>query len=350
MCIRDRLRRGGIITTGVVVEEGPDAPNFPTLADVQRWLSQAALSPFVRDGALKTFRLLGEAEARAHDVAAEHVHFHEVGALDAMVDVIGSLWLIERLRPERVVVSPLRLGKGSVRAAHGDLPIPAPATAELLRGVPCFAGDTCGEFTTPTGAALVAALADEFGSWPVMRLLRTGYGPGAADPADFINVLRVYLGEQDRYQSEDVVVIEAHVDDMTSEELAAAARAAEEAGALDVTLAPVVMKKGRPGHIFKAIVTPPRQNEIVEVILRHTTTLGVRLYGTRRVTLPRYDVLTQTPYGPGKVKVATAPDGSLRFHAEYDDALKLASAAGVPLRVAARALEDAARVLVESQL
>lgn len=339
-------RRGGITAVGVVVKEEADAPAFPTLVAIEQFLTTAPLSPYVREGALKAFRLLAEAEARAHRTAADFVHFHEVGAVDALIDVIGVFWLVERLQPDRIVVSPLRLGKGFVAAAHGALPVPAPATVELLRGIPCFSGDVDGEYTTPTGAALVAALGDVFSTSPVIRLLKVGYGPGTADPPGFPNVLRVFWGEQLGPAGETVAVIEAHVDDMTAEELSAAARAVEEAGALDVTLAPLMMKKGRVGYNIKAIVPPPRQNEIAELLLQWTTTLGVRLYETRRVTLNRREVLATTPFGSGRVKVAELPDGSFRYHAEYDDAQRLAARAGVSFRVVARALEAAAQDLL----
>ncbi len=339
-------RRGGVEATGVEVLVEGEGPHFDDAAAVEALLSRADLSPYVKDGATKAFRLLAEAEGQAHRVAVGHVGFHEVGAADAVVDVVGTFALLELAAAERVVVSPLRLGAGTVEAAHGRLPVPAPATVELLRGVPAFAGDVAGEFTTPTGAALIASVADEFGPLPTMTVERIGYGPGAADPAEFPNVLWAFAGEavaaEGPRADEEVAVVEANVDDMTGEELAFAAQAIMGAGALDVAVVPAVMKKGRPGHVVKIIGRPEDRGLLCELILRYTSTLGVRYYGARREKLARRVVTVDCEYGAGDVKVAEGPGGELFAHAEYESAAELAARAGVAVREVARALEAAA--------
>lgn len=339
-------RRGGVEATGVEVVVSGAAPHFDDVRAVERLLDGAELSPYVRSGATRTFRKLAEAERRAHRVAVGHAGFHEVGAADAVVDVVGTFALLELVGAERVVVSPLRLGSGTVEAAHGKLPVPAPAALELLRGVPAFAGDVPGEFTTPTGAALIASVADEFGAMPTMTVERVGYGPGAADPAEFPNVLRAFAGEgaaeEKPYGEDRVAVLEANVDDMTAEELSFAARVLFDAGALDVAVTPAVMKKGRPGHIIKIIGRPQDRGRLCDLALHYTSTLGVRFYDAGRKILERRVVTVESEYGAGKVKLAAGAGGEVFAHAEYDGAAELAARAGVGVREVARALEAAA--------
>lgn len=339
-------RRGGVEATGVEVVASGEAPHFDDVRAVDRLLDRADLSPYVRSGATRTFRKLAEAERRAHRVAVGHAGFHEVGAADAVVDVVGTFILLELVKADRVVVSPLRLGSGTVEAAHGKLPVPAPATLELLRGIPAFAGDVPGEFTTPTGAALIASVADEFRAMPTMTVERVGYGPGAADPAEFPNVLRAFAGEgaaeEIPYGEDLVAVLEANVDDMTAEELSFAAQALFDAGALDVAVTPAVMKKGRPGHILKIIGRPEDRGRLCDLALRYTSTLGVRFYEAGRKILERRVVTVESEYGTGKVKLAVGAGGEVLAHAEYDSAAGLAARAGVGVREVARALEAAA--------
>jgi len=339
-------RRAGVEAIGVDVVVSSEAPHFDDVGQIEVLLARAELSGETKERAAQAFHKLEDAEQRAHRVAFGHAGFHEVGGADAVVDIVGTCALLELLNASHVVVSPLRVGIGYVEAEHGKLPVPAPATAELLRGVPSFGGDVVGEFTTPTGAALIATIADEFGAMPTMKIEDTGYGPGAANPAEFPNVLRVTLGEAGvrvkEQPGDKVAVLEANVDDMTAEEISYAAQAIGDAGALDVAVTPTVMKKGRPGHVFKVIARPDDRDRLCDLILRHTTTLGVRYYEARRRTLQRRTVTVVTEYGTGKVKLSEAPGGRVSPHAEYDTAAKLAAQAGVPVRVVARALEAAA--------
>jgi uncharacterized protein (TIGR00299 family) protein len=339
-------RRAGVEAIGVDVVVSAEAPHFDDVTEIEVLLARAELSGETKERAAKAFRKLAEAEQHAHRVAFGHAGFHEVGAADAVVDVVGTFALLELANASHVVVSPLRVGFGYIEAEHGKLPVPAPATAELLRGVPSFGGDVPGEYTTPTGAAIIATVADEYGSMPAMKVEATGYGPGSSNPAEFPNVLRVTLGEAGArvkpQPGDQVAVLEANVDDMTAEEISFAAQALGDAGALDVAVTPTVMKKGRPGHIFKVITRPEDRDRLCDLVLRHTTTLGVRYYDARRRTLARRTVTVVTEYGTGKVKLAAGPGGRVSPHAEYDSAARLAAQAGVPVRVVARALEAAA--------
>jgi hypothetical protein len=287
---------------------------------------------------------LEAAEKEAHRVAHGHVGFHEVGAVDALVDIVGTFVLLEAAGADRIIVSPLRLGRGFVTAAHGPLPIPAPATAALIRGIPAYAGDVDGEFTTPTGAALVTSIANDFGALPVMKIEGVGYGAGLADPPSLPNVLRVFLGEA-AARVEDVTVVEANVDDMTAEEIAFAAGELLAAGALDVSITAALMKKGRPGYILTLLCEPAEAGRLTASIFEHATTLGVRSYGAARRVLEREVLEVETAYGRGLVKVAVGADGGRRFHAEYDSVAGLARAAGASFRTVARALEAAAAAL-----
>ncbi len=339
-------RRGGIEAAGVEVVLSAEAPHFDDARAVETVLANSSLSAFVRGRAAATFAKLEEAERRAHRVAVGHGGFHEVGALDAVVDVVGTFLLVEAIRPGRIVASPPRLGAGFVKTAHGNLPIPAPATIELLQDVPSFGGDAPGEFTTPTGAALLTSLATDFGPMPQMTITAVGYGPGAADPAAFPNVLRAFLGDTPARTAaggeEQVVILGADIDDMTPEEVAYAAELIRAAGALDVTVTPTLMKKGRPGYAVAVISRAEDRDALCDLLFRHTTTLGVRFDEVSRRTLSRRVVTVVTTYGAGKVKVAVGPGMRPRFHAEYESAAALAAKVNVAVRDVARALEAAA--------
>lgn len=339
-------RRGGVEAAGLEVVTDATAPHFRDIKDVEELLTRATLSPFVKNYARETFKRLAAAEARAHRLTPSFHGFHEVGAVDAIVDVVGFFTLLENINPDRIICSPLRTGFGAVDTAHGKLPVPAPATVELLRGVPAFAGNEPGEFTTPTGAAILATVVDRWETMPPLTVRAVGYGPGVADPPSFPNVLRTFLGEtvepETRAPRDQVAVLEANIDDMTAEELGYAAQTLQAAGALDVSLVPVVMKKGRPGYIIAVVARTEDREHLADLILNHTTTLGVRCYLAERQTLTRQVVTVKCEYGVGKVKIAAGAGHRPRYHAEYESAAALAGQAGVPLRVVARALEEAA--------
>lgn len=326
-----KRKRGGIEAVGVHVEVGPEAPHFDNLEAVLNLLDNSNLTSEVRERAQAAFVSLADGEAAAHNVAVGYSHFHEVGAVDAVVDIIGSSLLVELVAPDEIVASPVRLGYGSVETEHGPLPVPAPATASILGGVPVFSGKVEGEFTTPTGAALIRTLAAAFEPMPEMTFEKTAYGPGTTDPPELANVLVAHVGKAPGTTRERVAVIETNVDDMTGEAVSGAVSSILAAGALDVFVTPVYMKKGRPGVLFTVLADPEKIHEFAELLLKYTSTFGVRFRVEERRVLPREIIEVDTEYGRGAVKIGRLPDGTVKFHPEYDSAAKLAEQNGVPL-------------------
>lgn len=313
------------------------------LSDVLAILARAKLAPRVYARAEAIFRALAEAEAEVHGISVEEVHFHEVGALDAIVDVMSAAFLLEAAGAERVFCSPVRTGFGSVRCEHGVMPVPAPATALLLRGAPTYAGDTEGEFTTPTGAAILRACADGFGPQPAMRIERVGHGAGSRE-APHPNLLRAFLGELDGPAApldeglleEEVVIIETHLDDMTGEALGFLSEALLTGPALDVLALPAVGKKSRPAHALRVIARPEDEARALELLFTHSSTLGARVTRERRVALRREALVVETALGPVRAK-ETRAYGRLRRAPEHDDLSRLAKERGVSLEEARRA-------------
>ncbi len=324
----ERTRRGGIGAARFQVEAaGPQRHRH--LGDILRLIGAAALPDRVKQNATEVFRRLGEVEAAIHQVPVERVHFHEVGAVDSIADVVGACLAFELLGIEEIHCSPLNLGGGTVETEHGALPVPAPATAALLAGKPVYSEGPAVELTTPTGAALVATLARTFGAMPAMTLQAVGYGAGSRELAGRPNVLRVFVGEDSRaVEAALVSVLEANVDDSTPEVLGYALERLLEAGALDATLEPVVMKKNRPGVLLRVIARPEDQERLAALMFAETSTLGLRLYRAERRVQARRTVEVETPHG--RVRIKVSEDG--RFSPEYEDCRKLALASGAPLR------------------
>ena len=286
------------------------------------------VSEAVKQRAAAVYRAIAEAEARVHGTTPSEVHFHEVGSLDAVADIVGVCLLLEKLGPARVVASPVCAGSGTVRCAHGVLPVPAPATAELLRGVPWYAGEVPSELCTPTGAALLRTIAAEFGPMPVLRTEAIGYGFGTK-AFDRPNCLRAFLGEtEDR--ADEVYEVRCNVDDMTGEALAYARERLEESGILDMSVAAVMMKKNRPGFLITCLCRPEQLDGTVRLLLTHTTTAGVRYAPWRRTVLDVGFREAETAYGTVREKIYTGC-GVEKVKTEYEDAAALARAADVPL-------------------
>lgn len=306
-----------------------------TFAQVARIVRAGKLPRTVEDRALAIFRRLFEAEGEVHGVPADRVHLHEAGALDAIVDVVGACVALHELAPERIVVSPLTTGSGSVDCAHGRYPVPTPATLLLLRGVPAGADDARGERLTPTGAAILTTVADAWGGLPAMSIERVGHGAGARDFEDRPNVLRAVLGRElapGAAARKLVAVLECQIDDAAPQELAHAAEQILAAGALDAFVTPTVMKKGRPGHLLTVVARPADRERLADLVLRETPTLGVRSRLDERDELDREVVAVATKYGRVRVKVATANGRALRGWPEYDDCAAAARRHGVALR------------------
>jgi pyridinium-3,5-bisthiocarboxylic acid mononucleotide nickel chelatase len=337
-----RVRSGIVATSFEVHVDSPQPPR--TYAAVRALLDQAALPEGVRARAHRTFLRLAMAEAKVHRAPIEDVHFHEVGAIDAIADVVGSAAALDHLGAE-VLVSPLPMGRGFVKAAHGKLPLPAPATVECLAGLAMYDGGLDFEFVTPTGAAIVGAHAAGSHRWPAMQPERVGWGAGTADLPDRPNVLRAVLGSPLRASglpeghgdTATHAVVEANVDDATGELAASWIDALLAAGALDAWVTPIAMKKGRPAMTISALAPLARAEAVAYAMLRETTSLGVRRYAIARLERPRSFEQVETPYGRIPVKVATGPFGPPQVKPEFDACAAAAATHGVPVREVIRA-------------
>lgn len=329
----ERVRRAGLAATKVHVETARDHAHR-SLSTIEGMIAGANLEAEVKDASLRVFRRLGEVEALAHGIPIERVHFHEVGALDAIADIVGSCAGLHAMGIERVHCSPLNLGSGTVTAAHGTLPVPAPATARLVEGLPTYAEGPQVELTTPTGAALAATLSDAFGPLPAMRIAASGYGAGTGDFPGHANLLRVLLGEaaESDAAAEQIWVLEANIDDMTPEMAGYAMERLLEAGALDVTLTPTQMKKNRPGFTLSVLAAPEDRAALGALMLAETSTMGIRESAARRRTLRRSWTTVSTPYGAVRVKSAEDESAEDTFAPEYEDCRKLAKEHAVPFQ------------------
>lgn len=342
-----RVRRGPLAARYlrvVVPREGQGRRRGRHWSEIRRRLERAKLPEPVRRRALGIFEALALAEARVHGIDPEQVHFHEVGAVDAMVDVVGAASALHRLGIERVTASPAALGEGTVESEHGRLPLPAPATLELLRGIPTVPAHVCFETVTPTGAAILRSVTDAFGPLPAMTVDAVGHGAGDDREGPMPNVLRAVLGRDSAWASDRIVQLEANLDDQVPEQFDHAMERLFEAGALDVSLHPLQMKKNRPGFELRVLAPPHRRSELARVLLTETSTLGLRISERERIVLPREVLSIRTPLGRVGVKVVRRPDGRLDVSAEYDDCKRLARNSGVPLREVVRRAEDLARV------
>jgi len=321
--------RAGIRATRFQVETVGTEPASRHLPEILALIEAAPLPPRARENAAKVFRRLGEVEAAIHQVPLEEVHFHEVGAVDSIADIVGACLGLELLGVEAVYSSPLNLGSGAVASEHGLLPVPAPATAELVRGFPVYARGPEVELTTPTGAALATTLAAGFGPLPPLRVTAVGYGAGARDFREQANLLRVLIGDATAAtEAPAVAVLEANIDDSTPEVLGYAVERLLAAGALDVTLTPQVMKKNRPGTLLTVLSRPEDQESLARLVFQETSTLGLRISTAERRLQARRVVEVETPHG--KVRMKVSEEG--HYTPEYEDCRRLAQASGTPLR------------------
>ncbi|MFN7946633.1 MAG: nickel pincer cofactor biosynthesis protein LarC [Blastocatellia bacterium] len=292
------------------------------LSEIRRLIAASALSEQVKSRAQAIFERIGEAEAKIHGIPVEQVYFHEVGAIDSIMDIVGACIGLEALQIERIISSPLHVGSGTFNCAHGTYPVPGPATAELLKGVPVYAGEIKGELVTPTGAAIISTLAAGYGPLPLMRIEKVGYGAGTRKYPRFPNVLRAVIGELETADETPttVTVIEANIDDLSAQVFGHLMELALAAGALDIFYTPVQMKKNRPGVLVTLLCAPPDRMKMTELIFRETTTLGVRWRDERREILRREHVTVETEYGQIRIKLGRASDGRIVNSApEFDD-------------------------------
>lgn len=312
------------------------------LRDIHKIIYESQLSDKVKTRAAEIFSRLAEAEARVHNQPVERVHFHEVGALDAIIDVVGACIGFELLGIERFVSSPLHVGSGMIEMAHGRFPVPPPAVAELLRDAPVYASDIAGELVTPTGAAIISTVCENYGGLPMMKLIGTGYGAGTREYQNFPNVLRVMLGEDqasEAYADERLYMIETNIDDMSPQIFGYVMERALEGGALDCYFTPVQMKKNRPGVLISILCRESACDAMCELLFTETTTLGVRKFEVERRSLERETMRVKTEYGAIDVKVARLDDRVVKQMPEYEQCRAAAQSAKVALRL----VEDAAR-------
>jgi len=351
----EKVWKNGMAATYVKVKT-EDQSKHRSLSAILEILEKSGLAPGVRERAGAIFRKLGEAEARVHDVPVEKIHFHEVGAVDAIVDIVGACIGFHALGIEQFACSALNVGGGTAKMAHGILPVPAPATANLLQGKPTYSNGVQKELVTPTGAAIVATLCDSFGPQPGMSVSAIGYGAGTADLEGQPNVVRIMIGEEVGVAKseekgaqpglavplgfdEEIAVIEANLDDMNPQIYGYFLEKALGAGALDVYTTPVQMKKNRPGTLLTVLCKPQDTNALMSLIFAETTTFGVRTYRAQRRVLPREWVNVGTEFGEVRIKVSRVNGRILHVAPEFEDCRKLAVEKNVPLqRVIAEAL------------
>lgn len=343
------VNRSGISATYARVQTAREHAHRQ-LSDILKIIFQSALSDGVKNRAATIFSRLAKAEAHVHNQPVEQVHFHEVGALDAIIDVVGAVICFELLGIERFVSSPLNVGSGTVEMDHGRYPVPPPAVAELLKGVPFYSTDTVGELVTPTGAAIITTVCTSYGSMPQMTLEQTGYGAGTREYERFPNALRVLIGED--YSSgvmasagpmepadQRLWMIETNMDDISPQILGHVMERAFELGALDCYFTSVQMKKNRPGVLLSVLCSAEDRATLSELLFSETTTLGIRAYEVERRTLQRRIVTVETQYGPIDVKVARLNGHVIKEMPEYEQCRQAAREANVPLRL----VEEAAR-------
>ena len=314
------------------------APSNPaeghrTYRDIVQLINESGLSDFTKAHSLGVFRRLATAEAKIHDCPVDDVHFHEVGALDSIVDVVLACTGIESLDVAEIHFSPLTDGQGSIRCAHGEYPIPSPATLEILNGLPLSQIPVPFELITPTGAALAAEFQSSIGAFPLIRPIRTGYGLGTRDLPERANVLRAILGEKIASSAlERLIEIQATIDDMSPELLGAAIEKIRDAGAVEAFFSSVQMKKSRPGILITALCQPQQLAEIQEIILRHTSTFGVRYHDVERLALDRKFVPVATQFGPVPIKLGIFRGQVIQVAPEFEDCRKAAEKVGVPIK------------------
>ncbi len=330
-----RVRRGALHATkiDVLIDKGQRHPL--SLAQIHKILSRSRLPEPVIDGSRRVFDLLAQAEAKAHRVKLAQVHFHEVGVMDSFVDVVGGVLGCHLLGVTRVSASPINLGSGTVSTAHGRLPVPGPAVAALVEGLPVYSAGPACELATPTGVALLRSWTSEFGAMPVMSPAAVGYGTGERDPDGWPNALRVFLSRQPAPSGQEVdavLQLETNLDDLNPQAYEHVVEQLLGLGALDVTLTPVIMKRGRPGTVVTCLVAHDCMEPVLSVLFRETTALGVRIQEVRRRILARRFVTVTIPGGTVRMKVGTVDRASDKASPEYLDCKRIAEATGRPLK------------------
>lgn len=309
-----------------------------SMEQLEHWIGHIHASDAIKNNIRAVYNRIAQAESAVHGVSIQEIHFHEVGSLDALADVTAVCYLMEQLGNPTVYASPVHVGSGHVSCAHGILPVPAPATAEILKGIPIYGGQILGELCTPTGAALLKQFVAEFGNMPVMTPQAVGYGMGKKDFA-MANCVRAVLGSDSREGTDSIVELRCNLDDMTAEDIGFAMEQLLRAGAPEVFTTPIGMKKNRPGTMLTVLCRANQREEMVRLLLRHTSTLGIRESVCRRFTLTRREETVDTPYGKVRCKISEGY-GVCRRKPEYDDLSAIAEAQQLPLSEIRRSLQS----------
>lgn len=341
-----RVTRSGIAGTKVDVVVDRSSRKHPhhsrSFTDIKKLIENSNLPEVVKSDSIEIFRRIGKAEAEVHRTTLNKIHFHEVGAVDSIVDIVGGALGMNLLNADRIYSSPLNTGEGMVKCAHGTLPVPAPATLKLLQGIPCYSNGIKKELTTPTGAALMGYFADEFRSLPNMLIQSSGYGAGGHELKDIPNLLRVILGEmKESPETRPMKVIETNIDDMNPEFYEHVMDELFKVGAVDVFFTPVYMKKNRPGTLLSVLVPQECFDSAARVVLMETSTFGIRYYDVDRTVLAREERTVKTSFGKVRVKVGSLNGSILRIAPEYEDCRKIASRKKIPVK---KVYEEALRL------
>ena len=337
----EKVKRSGLAATKVHVILDEKEQPARHLSGIQKIINGSALSPAVKQKSLNIFQRLAEVEAKVHGTTPDKVHFHEVGAVDAIVDIVGSVIGLEHLGITEVMCSPLNVGSGTVHAAHGKLPVPAPATAELLKNIPLYSSSITFELTTPTGAAIISTLAASFGPLPQMTISRIAYGAGSKDLPGQPNVLRLMIGEPvSAYEEDTSIIIESNIDDMNPQIYDHLIETLMAKGAHDAYLTPIIMKKGRPAILLSVLTDRENSDTLLDVIFRETTSIGVRIQEVGRKKLSREVRTVETSYGKIRIKISRRGDEIMTVTPEYEDCRRLAEEKQVPLK---QVMEEARR-------
>ncbi len=332
--ISEKDQRHGIMGTKVTVKQTLHDHSHRHLHDIEDIILSSGLNQDVKNLSIKIFSKVAEAEARVHGIPVENVHFHEVGAIDSIIDIVGAAICFQALEVDRVIVSDVELGGGFAKCDHGMLPVPAPATMEIIKGIPVRTGGVDFEATTPTGAAIVAALGNEFGVRAPLRINKTAYGVGHKDHPAVPNLLRVSLGDMDEtgYAGHDAMLIECNIDDMNPEFYEYISDILFKAGASDVYFTNIIMKKGRPGIILNIICEPGKAGIIKEILFTESTTLGVRSFLFRKDTLSREFTTLGTVYGDITIKRSFLKGREVSAKPEFEDCKRIAAEKGIPVK------------------
>ncbi len=327
-----KIQRNGLACTQITVAIEKPKPPHRSFTSIRKLIEQSCLPAKVKNNSIEIFKRIAKVEAQIHNTTIEKIHFHEVGGIDSIVDIVGGVWAIESLKLDKIYSSALNAGEGFVDCAHGRLPVPAPATLKLLKGIPVFSTGVKTELTTPTGAAMIGFYADKFQSMPAMTLAEEGYGAGSRIIPSIPNLLRVMVGEMPVKESASLVMIETNIDDMNPEIFDAVMESLFNAGALDVYFSSIIMKKNRPATKVSVLAEKQEREILSKILLRETTSFGVRFYEVGRLTLDREIQKLKTSYGVIKIKIGRLDGETVQAAPEFEDCRNAARKKKIPVK------------------